>query len=318
MTKSLIPKPPSSAARVAVYAAAATSDRTRAIYRSAWQDFTEFCQDHRRVPLPATVETLAIYLTTCADNGLKVSTLNVRLAAIGKAHTLSHHADPTQAPEIREVLMPGIRRKIKTAQVKKEPITLDVLIAMLQHIPPGLPGIRDRALLIVDFAGAFRRSELVALDVKDITIKGDRMTIAIRTSKTDQEGAGMLKHFPLLLNADLCPLRAMRSWLDAAKLKTGPVFRPFNRWGTLRDTRLRDRSVADLIKHYAASAGLDPADYSGHSARRGVITEMLDHDAALFDVMEQTGHRRVDTVREYTAQTGRGSLRAVRAAFGEE
>jgi integrase len=302
---------------MADFSAAATSDKTRQIYKSALVDFLEFCHDQKREALPASIETVGLYITACAKGGLKVPTINIRLAAISKAHKLKHLTDPTQAPEIREVLMPGIRRKIKIAPVKKEPLTIEVLTAMLQHIDPGLPGIRDRALLIVDFAGAFRRSELVGLNVEDVRFKGDSVTITIRNSKTDQEGAGMVKHLPLLTNADLCPVRALRSWLDSAKLTTGPIFRPFNRWGELRSVRLSDRSVANIIKLYAARAGLPSGDYSGHSARRGWITAALGNDATLFDVMDQSGHKRVDTVREYNDQAGRGALRAGRAAFGE-
>lgn len=318
MTQAIIKRESTELVQImAEYATAATSEKTRAIYGAAWQDFIEFCEDHRREARPASVETVALYITLCAKNGLKIPTINIRLAAISKAHTLKRLPDPTQYPAIREVLLPGIRNTIKVAAVQKEPITLEVLKAMLQHIPPGLPGIRDRCLLIVDFAGAFRRSELVALDVEDVKFKGESMTILLRHSKTDQEGEGMLKHFPLLQNADLCPLRAMRSWLDAAQLTSGPIFRPFNRWGELRSTRLSDRSVANSIKHYIEAAGLPPDDYSGHSARSGLISEGLSHDAAMFDVMDQSGHKRTDTMRKYNRQAGRGALRAVRAAFGE-
>ena len=299
------------------YATKATSARTQAIYRSALADFRDFCAKYKLSALPATPDTVSGYIAFLAQSGMKTSTLNVRVSAIAKAHRLAKHPDPTDDEGFKAVFA-GIRRAHGTAPHKKAPITLDVLKTLIGHLPDSPAGIRDRALLLVDYGGVFRRSELAALNVQDVSIKGNHMTIVVRRGKTDQEGHGLTKHFPMLKNEDLCPLRATLAWLELSGLTTGPLFVSINKWGDLSDRRLSDHAINAVIKAAVRRAGLAADDYAGHSMRSGGITEMLQADVSQFKVMDQSGHRDVNTLRGYDRDAGTGATEAVRAAFGEK
>jgi integrase len=311
------PRPPALSTRARAFARESKAPSTVASYRNAWRDFTEYCEDHGLRALPADPSAVIEYLAEIAARGLKVSTISVRLAAIAEAHRMAHVADPTIDADVKTV-MGGIRRNLGVAPDKKEPATLDVLYAMLKRLPGGLTGLRDRAILLIGFGGMFRRSELAALNVEDIQISGSHMRITVRRGKTDQEGKGLVKHYPLLDDEDLCPVRAVQAWLLKSGLKSGPLFRPINRWGKLLNTRLTDKSIALFVKQYAALAGLDAAKYSGHSLRRGGITSAFMAGEDERNVMSQSGHRDPKTVRGYNDDAGQGALDAARAAFGEK
>jgi integrase len=176
---------------------------------------------------------------------------------------------------------------------------------MVECLPDGLAGARDRALLLIGFAGGFRRSELVALDVADVRRGRDGLTIAIRRSKTDQEGAGRLVGLPAGAQALTCPARAYANWLAIGGISRGPLFRPVTRYDTLRATRLTDQSVALIVKRAAVAAGLDPTPYGGHSLRAGLATAAAQAGVEERAIMAQTGHRSVLMVRRYIRE---GSL----------
>jgi site-specific recombinase XerD len=160
-----------------------------------------------------------------------------------------------------------------------------------------LAGLRDRALLLIGFAGAFRRSELVALDVADIEENETGLLVTIRRGKTDQEGIGRTIAIPR--GEVACPVKALRAWLEAAAIDAGPIFRPIAKGGTVQTSRLTCRSVANLVKAYAARAGLDASTYSGHSLRSGFLTSAAAKGASIFKMMDQSGHKSVDTLRGY-------------------
>jgi site-specific recombinase XerD len=168
---------------------------------------------------------------------------------------------------------------------------------MVAMAPDRLSGLRDRALLLLGFAGAFRRSELVALDVSDITEAKTGLLVTIRRSKTDQEGEGVTI---AIARGDIaCPAKALREWLDAAGIATGPIFRPINKAGTVAAERLTDRSVANIVKAYAERAGFDAATFSGHSLRSGFLTSAAAKGASIFKMMDVSRHKSVDTLRGY-------------------
>jgi integrase len=162
-----------------------------------------------------------------------------------------------------------------------------------------LIGVRDRALLVIGFAGAFRRSELVALDVGDMAETADGLVVTIRRSKTDQEGEGASVGLPYGSDPATCPVRALRSWLDAAGITAGAIFRPVNRWGEMGDRRLTGRAVADVVKRTAAAAGMNAAVYSGHSLRAGLITSAAEADVLERDIMRHSRHKSVPVMRRY-------------------
>jgi integrase len=168
--------------------------------------------------------------------------------------------------------------------------------------PPGTPPSarpkrpdRDRALLLFGFSGAFRRSELVALRVEDLTETPDGLRVRIRHSKTDQEGVGQEIAIPR--GTRLRPVEALRAWLAAAGITEGPVFRRVTRHGVVLSDALAAESVADIVKHYAARAGLDPNVYAGHSLRAGFLTSGAEAGASIFKLMEVSRHKSVDTLR---------------------
>ena len=166
----------------------------------------------------------------------------------------------------------GIRRKLGVAQRQAAPVCVPELRAMTATLPDGLRGVRDRAMLLVGFAGAFRRSELVGLDVADLAFDAEGLTVTLRRSKTDQEGAGRKVGVPYGSDPATCPVRALRAWLEATGIEVGALFVGVNRHGRLTGKRLAGVDVARLVKRCAEAAGLDPARFSGHSLRAGLAT----------------------------------------------
>jgi site-specific recombinase XerD len=316
MSKALTPKRAGTVAlanSARKYAQSSKAEATQRRYRSAWAKFNAWCEQHGLEPLPASVETVAAYLTALADAGQKVSAIGVERAAIGAAHRLAGYDDPTRTEVIR-ALWQGITRQKGMPPKKKAPVTRDELRAMVEALPASLTGQRDRALLLLGFAGAFRRSELVAVDVDDIHINAEAK-ITIKRSKTDQEGHGMVKSIPASPDPVLDPVRALRDWLNAAAIKSGPVFRQIDRWGHVRDRRLTAQSVTLIVKAAAEAAGLEPRQFAGHSLRAGFITAAAEAGAHEWEIQEQTGHRSERVLRGYIQAAGRGAKKATLAAL---
>ena len=169
--------------------------------------------------------------------------------------------------------------------------------SMVAMAPDRLSGLRDRALLLMGFAGAFRRSELVAPNVSDIAEAKTGLLVTIRRSKTDQERQGVTI---AIARGDIaCPVKALREWLDAAGIKAGPIFRPIDRHGNLLPSRLTAQSVANIVKAYAGRAGFDASTFSGHSLRSGFLTSAAAKGASIFKMMDVSRHKSVDTLRGY-------------------
>src|ERR1039458_8718613 len=150
-------------------------------------------------------------------------------------------------------------------------LTADIR-AMVDVADNGTIGIRDRALILLGFAGAFRRSEVVGLDVEDCVFNKDGLTVALRRSKTDQDGVGRKVGIPYGSNPETCPVRTMQAWIEAAAISNGPVFRSINRHGHVKAGRLSGIDVARVVKKLVDRAGLDASKYAGHSLRAGHAT----------------------------------------------
>src|SRR5215212_1195276 len=288
--------PAESLARVRGYQRASKAQGTVRAYRTDAALFDAWCVCHELQAMPAEPATIAVFLVDEAERGIAASTIGRRVAAVRYAHKLAGHPDPTNHPDVAETLK-GIRRRLGTAREGKAPATAEVITQMLAHIPPGLAGKRDRAILVLGFSAALRRSELVALDVADLVPDRDGLRLMIRRSKTDQEGAGQEIAVPH--GRHLKPVEAVRAWLAAARITDGPVFRPVSRTGTIRSARLTDRSIADIVKRYAIAAGLDLAQFSGHSLRAGFVTTAAERNVELTRIMDATRHRDVRTVTVY-------------------
>jgi integrase len=280
------------------FAAHAKAPNTLKAYRIDWAHFSEWCAVHRLECLPAAPNTVALYLSDLARTH-KVSTLYRRLSGISQAHQAAGFPTPTTDAQVRLVFQ-GIRRTLGSAPDQKNAaITVEVRTMVETLSSTSLIGVRDRALLLVGFAGAFRRSELVSLDVADIAFNSDGLVVQLRRSKTDQEGEGRKVGLPFGSNPLTCPVRALRAWLDVAAIASGPIFRSVDRHGNVSAQRLTDQSVALVVKRCARAAGLDWERYAGHSLRSGLATAAAMADVSERAIMAQTGHKSLPMVRRY-------------------
>jgi integrase len=297
----------------------ARAANTRRAYLADWVDFRAWCAQHGATPLPADPRVIALYLTDLAQGGAgrrprKVTTLRRRLAALIHYHRAAGHELDVHDRVLRDTWA-GIRRTYGRAPTAKRAAVTEFLRLLVASCPTDtIQGRRDRALLLVGFAGCFRRTELVSLDVADCALnEKDGLILTLRRSKTDQEQAGLEKGLPYGARAETCPVRALSAWLEGAGITEGPVFRPVSRHGTVLPQRLRANSVALIIKRAVAAAqlaaldqgnrwladALDPARYAGHSLRAGFITSAAAAGVSESDIMRQSGHRRADTLRKY-------------------
>ncbi len=195
--------------------------------------------------------------------------------------------------------MAGIRRRNGTAPTQKAPVVDQELAALVGTLDDSLRGLRDRALLTMGWFGAFRRSELVALEVADVKKEREGLVVILRRSKRDQEGRGAEKGIPYASNPALCPVRALAAWLEAARIESGPLFRGVDQLGRLATEALSDRSVARIVQRAAEAAGLDPATVAGHSLRAGVATTAAKKGKSLDAIMRQTLHKSEQVARGY-------------------
>ena len=287
------------------FLAAAKAESTRRAYRADWSHFEAWSRQHSLAALPATPETVALYITDLAASH-KPATLRRRLTVISRAHQAAGHPSPASMQQalVSETLK-GIRRTLGTAQAGKRPLYTEQVRAMIRALPENLQGLRDRALLLIGFAGGFRRSELAGLAVEDIADEKDGLVITLHRSKTDQEGQGRKVALPYGSNPETCPVRCYREWLQAAGLEQGAVFREIDRHGRLETKPLHKDSVGLIVKRAAARIGLDVAEYAGHSLRAGLATQAYLNGANELAIMQQTGHRSLATVRKYIRE---GSL----------
>jgi site-specific recombinase XerD len=278
------------------YARAEKAVGTRRAYRTDFEIFRAWCIQHGASALPAMPETVAAFLAHEASRRIRPGTIGRRLAAIRYAHKLATLPTPTDDERVRATLR-GIRRTVGTAAAKKMPATAERIVAMAPIAGGRLSSLRDRALLLLGFAGAFRRSELCALDFEDIEETAEGLRVTIRHSKTDQEGRGVVIAVPYGTVA--CPVKALKAWLQTTGIAGGPIFRPIAKCEKLQDTRLTDRSVAKIVKAHAARVGLDPAKFGAHSLRSGFLTSAAARGASIFKMADQSRHKSMDTLRGY-------------------
>ncbi|WP_417461565.1 site-specific integrase [Kordiimonas sp.] len=277
--------------RVKDFLRASTSSATLKAYKSDVEHFLAWGGY-----IPASSQLIANYL---ADNAelLSVATLERRLAALSKIHS-SLGAENTARAELVRTTMRGIRRSKGTTQRQAAPITKERLLAMVAACEDGRRGARDRALLLVGFAGAFRRSELVALNCKNVEFVPEGIVLTIERSKTDQEGRGRKVGIPYA-QGKVCPVLALKEYLNIAGISKGPIFRPMASTTCFAETRLTSTSVSLAIKCRARLAGLDPAMFSGHSLRAGFATSAAQAGAETWAIMKQTGHQSEAIVHRY-------------------
>lgn len=271
-------------------------------YACDWNDFSDWCAAHHLSDLPAEPETIVNYINDLADDA-KANTVSRRVTAISENHIAAGYKkeNPAHSGLVRNA-MSAIRREKGTFQHGKAPILLETLHLLADCFADDIVSIRDRALLFLGFAGAFRRSELVNIQVDELTFSHEGLMIFIPQSKGDQLGRGNYIAVPYAPDSEICAVRAVEAWLQLTGLHTGPLFRPFKRNKELRDVQLSDKSVALIVKKYVKKAGLNEANFAGHSLRRGFATSAAQHDIDALTIMRQTRHKSEKMVHRYIEQ----------------
>jgi integrase len=283
----------------AAYAKGSRAASTWRAYESDWRIFAAWCRSARCATLPAQPRTVALFLAAQAKLGFAPSTLERRLAAIRLMHVGAKLPSPHDGLEVDEVTR-GVRRAWKRPAAQKAPAVDEEIQRLVNAVAPQtLKGLRDRALLLLGFAGAMRRSELVALDVEHLTLKPEGLLVLIVSSKTDQEGQGQTVAIPRVKGSPYCPVQAVSDWRVAASIETGAVFRRMQRGDVVGAARLTSQSLPLVIKELAAKVGLDPARYAGHSLRSGFLTSAARRRASIFKMADQSRHKSLDVLREY-------------------
>ena len=265
------------------YVQDAISPNTRRAYKSDLAHFEEWGGS-----IPATKEVVAAYLADHAGK-LAIATLQRRLASISTAHGAKGLESPT-ASKLVQTTLRGIRKRHGKPQKQAKPLLVEDLFRIMPLLGDGVKDTRDRALLLIGFAGGFRRSELVGLNVEDIETVRQGLIVTITRSKTDQNGEGRRIGIPFARGA-YCPVLAFEGWLKLANLTNGPVFRPVTRHGEVNGKRLSKEAVSRIVKQHAEDIGFDPDHYSGHSLRAGLATSAAQAGVSTLAIRKQTGHR---------------------------
>ena len=277
------------------------ANNTLRAYKSDFKDFGGFCAKHGFESLPTEPKVVSLYLTHLSKNS-KISTLRRRLVSIGMVHKLKGHYLDTKHPIIIENLL-GIKRVKGSYQKGKKPILINHLKSIINVIDEQkideIKKARDKALLLVGFAGGFRRTELISIDHEDLEFVTEGVKIIIKRSKTDQFGEGMTKGIPYFSNQKYCPVNNLKKWLELSNIKSGPIFRRFAKGSVLTNYRLTDQSVVLIIKIYLNLAGIENKNYSGHSLRSGFATVAAESGADERSIMTMTGHKTTQMVRRY-------------------
>tara|TARA_B100001741_G_C16463235_1_gene556227 strand:- start:176 stop:1090 length:915 start_codon:yes stop_codon:yes gene_type:complete len=264
------------------------ANNTLRAYKADFRDFSLFCQQNGFSSMPTDPKVLTLYLTQLSKYS-KYSTLKRRLASISVIHKLNGHYLDTKHPVITENLL-GIKRIKGTYQRAKKPILINDLKKIIEVINKDKNKkniLKNKALLLIGFAGGFRRSELVEIQYEDLEFVPEGVKIFVKKSKTDQSGEGMTKGIPYFSNPDYCPVVSLKKWIEEGDVKSDKIF------------DMSDRNVALIIKRYARVAGLDENKYSGHSLRSGFATSTAEQGAEERSIMAMTGHKTTQMVRRY-------------------
>ena len=261
------------------------SHNTLRAYQSDFRDFSSFCAKNSFSSLPTEPKIIALYITHLSKSS-KFSTLKRRIASISVIHRIKGHYLDTKHPIIMENLH-GIKRILGSRQKAKKPILINDLKLIIKSIHK--EKIRDKALILLGFAGGFRRSELVNINNEDVEFVPEGVKILIKRSKTDQSGEGIIKAIPYFDNQEFCPVITLKNYINSKFVDSdeGKIF------------KISDKSVALIIKKYAQKAGLDSSRYAGHSLRSGFATTAAEFGAEERNIMAMTGHKTTQMVRRY-------------------
>ena len=280
---------------------AAKAHSTRKAYQSDFRIYDSWCTNHGLTSLPSTPETIALYIASCVVARLAPATIARRLASISKAHQAAGFEESPASTKhfvVGEVLK-GARRTLGVAQKCKDPLLLNDILRLLAACPNNLLGLRDRALILTGFAGAFRRSELCAMAVSDLSFSDSGLVINVPRSKADQEQAGEKVAIPFGEHDQTCPIKALREWLAAACVTSGAVFRAVDRHSKVAANGLHRDSVAEILKTAATRAGINATNIAGHSVRAGMATQAALNGSSERAIAKTTRHRSRRVLRRY-------------------
>ena len=264
------------------------AQNTLRAYQADFKDFSSFCARNGFKSLPTEPKIIALYLTHLSSFS-KFSTLKRRIASIKVVHKLKGHYIDVKHPIITENIM-GIKRKLGVKQTSKKPLLINDLkqiINVIHQEKNELKKNQNKAMILIGFAGGFRRSELVSIEYGDIDFVSEGVKITVTKSKTDQTGIGLTKAIPYFENKTYCPVISLRKWIEFSNINIGKIF------------KVSDKTVALTIKKYASMAGLDNSKYAGHSLRSGFATSTAEIGADERSIMAMTGHKSTQMVRRY-------------------
>lgn len=267
------------------------SHNTLRAYKADIKSFEIFCANLNLKSLPADPKTVSLFVTNLSKNS-KISTIKRKLAAIKVTHSLAGAYIDLKHPIINENLN-SVKKQLGTFQKSKKPIMLDDLKSIVVEIENEKElkiRLRNKAMILIGFSGAFRRSELVSIELEDVDFVREGVKIFLKKSKTDQTGEGMIKAIPRFSNVDFCPVLSLSNWikfLEKIKKRNNKIF------------DMSDKNVALIIKKYAEKTGLESQKYSGHSLRSGFATTTAENGAEERQIMAMTGHKSNQMVRRY-------------------
>ena len=266
---------------------------TQRAYKADLKDFNDWCETNGQIPFPVSPETLAAYVSHLADT-CKWATINRRLAAISKLHQLNNLETPTQN-RIFRIVMEGIKRTKGIRQNQAPAFKLNILKQLLRDFDTeSNADLRNKALLLLGFTGAFRRSELVALNIENLDFTEDGLIVSLQKSKTNQYGDYEEKAIFYSPEAILCPIRSLKSWIQRLNKTSDALFVRVRKGDKITTDRLTDKTVNDLVKTYFGE------EFSAHSLRASFITIAKINGADDSEIMRQSKHKTSAMIQRYT------------------
>ena len=273
------------------------SPNTQGAYMEDWNRFCAWCNEQQLESMPASPKTVALYLSAHAE-ALKPATLFRHLISISVVHEAEGAPNPVKTPIVKSVFQ-GICRLQGIVQRKVAPLRAEHLKRLDEVLPNNIQGIRDKAICLVGYAGAFRRSELIALAYDDVVFQKQGMRLFLRRSKTDQKARGSVKDVNAVPDSPTCPVAALKEWFRVSRIKSGPVFRALSRSGKVSSRGMDPQSIAVIVKRVAGLLGLPEENYSGHSLRAGFVTDGIKNGLSTQVIRMVTGHRSDGALEEY-------------------
>ncbi|HEY0881981.1 MAG TPA: site-specific integrase [Archangium sp.] len=303
------PLPPEVLEDLREHTTTARAENTLAAYKADWSAWLAWCEKMKQNPLPADPVAVAAYASEMSKGGKKYATIRRHLSTISRFHTMRNLPSPAKTEQVR-VVLDSIARTKGTKQKQMDPITLDELAQILSPMKATPYDLRNRALLLTGFHGAFRSSELAALRCDDVDWRDEGVVITVRRSKTDQTGQGFEK--PLRYTGDtFCAPTALKTWILAAGITEGPLFRVFDRYGKMGEEGITRTVVNRMIERYCGLAKINAARFASHSLRAGFVTQALEESNDPMLIAGMTGHKSLEMIRRYDRRKKRNPFTGV-------